>query len=65
MVQPFASPPIRTLYSVHCLVASMFLEETVSCFGLFNGHPQVILTILNIKIRVTIPTSDPLCIVYV
>jgi hypothetical protein len=35
----------------------------VTCFGLFNGHPQAILTVLNIKIKVTIPTADPLCIV--
>jgi hypothetical protein len=35
-----------------------------TCFGLFNGHPQTILVLLNIKIKVTIPTTDPLCIVY-
>jgi hypothetical protein len=35
---------------------------TTTCFGLFKGHPQAILTILNIKIKVTIPTTDPSCI---
>jgi hypothetical protein len=31
-------------------------------FRPIHGHPQAILTILNIKIKVTIPTTDPLCI---
>jgi hypothetical protein len=31
-------------------------------FRLINGHPQAILIISNIKIKVTIPTTDPLCI---
>jgi hypothetical protein len=31
-------------------------------FRLFNGHPQAISQLPNIKIEVTISTTDPLCI---
>jgi hypothetical protein len=38
------------------------LITIATCLGLFNGHPQAIITILNIKINVTITTREPLCI---
>jgi hypothetical protein len=45
---------LQKIYYVLIIIAT--------CFGLFIGHPQVILTILNIKIKVIILTTDPLCI---
>jgi hypothetical protein len=53
-IKPSFATTVQDIYYVLITIAT--------CFGLFNGHPQVILTILNIKIEVTIPTTDPLCI---
>jgi hypothetical protein len=56
---------VRTKLFLATIVQHIYYALIViaTCFGLFSGHPQAILTILNIKIKVTIPTTDPLCIV--
>jgi hypothetical protein len=50
---PFATT-VQDIHYVPIIIAT--------CFGSFNGHLQVILTILNVKLKVTIPTTDPLYI---
>jgi hypothetical protein len=49
-IKPSLATTVLDIYYVIIIIAT--------CFGLSNGHPQAILTILNIKIKVTIPTKQ-------
>jgi hypothetical protein len=52
-IKPSLATTVQDIYYVLIIIAT--------CFGLFSGHLQVILTILNIKIKVTLLyTTDPL-----
>jgi hypothetical protein len=53
----------KTVTRNNCTIYLSCSYYNRDCFGLFIGHPQAILTILNINIKVTIPITDPLCTV--
>jgi hypothetical protein len=46
-IKPSLATTVQDIYYILIIIAA--------CFGAFNGHPQAILTVLNIKIKVTIP----------
>jgi hypothetical protein len=52
-IKPSLATTVQDIYYVLIII--------LTCFGLLNGHPQEH-TIINIKIKVTISTTDPLCI---
>jgi hypothetical protein len=53
---------IKSLFATTLQDIYYVLITIPTCFSSFSGHLQVILTILNVKIKVTIPTTDPLYI---